>query len=163
MQGILLFLEIIVVMFLWSKQLMPVLLWVLSYKDIPKEMYYCETIKVYGFMIYSFLLCFMIFIDDYLGSLLGGIYIAFYCVLSILSAFLLKRKSFIERYKILNKYNIRYLFSPNNEPYPQRVGKCQIINESKRRGKVFVTVKVLDTEEEKKGVLWLGKKRERRI
>ena len=27
----------------------------LSYKDIPKEMYYCETIKVYGFLLYSLL------------------------------------------------------------------------------------------------------------
>ena len=35
----------------------------LSYKGIPKEMYYCETIKVYGFIIYSISAFVMLFID----------------------------------------------------------------------------------------------------
>lgn len=198
-------LEILLVMFLWSKQLIPILLWVmsiimfqmsfetgnehiyleiiedypiqdcvkprrfrfmyerlnkLSNKDIPKEMYYCETIKVYGFIIYSILIFLMLFINEYLASLFGGIYIGFFAVLSILSAFLLKRKSFVERYKLLNRYNIKYLFLPDNEPYPKKIGKCQIINESKRGNKTFVTVKILETNEVKKRVLLSGKNRQ---
>lgn len=205
MQGVLFVLEIIFVMFLWSKQLIPVLLWVLSiimfqmsfetgneriyleiiedypiqdcvkprrfkflykklyklsYKDIPKEMYRCETIKVYGFIIYSILAILMLFINEYLASLFGGIYIGFYAILSILSIYLLKRKSFVERYKLLNRHNIRYLFLPDNEPYPSKIGKCQIMSESKRGGRVFVTVKILETDEVKERVLLQGKKRQ---
>lgn len=205
MQGVLLILEILFVMFLWSKRLIPISLWVLSvimfqmsfetgneriyleiiedypikdcvkprrfkflykkinrlsYKDIPKEMYYCETIKVYGFIVYSALVIPMFFINEYLASLFGGIYIGFYAMLSMLSAYLLKRKGFVARYKLLNRYNIKYLFLPDNEPYPKNIGKCQIMSETKRGGRTFVTVKILETGEVKERVLLQGKERQ---
>lgn len=198
-------LEILFVMFLWSKQLIPILLWLmsvilfqmsfeygneriyleiiedypvqdcvkpqkykflykklskLSYKDIPKEMYYCEILKVYGFIIYSLLAIGIFFIDEYLASLFGGIYIGFYSILSILSGCLLKKKSFAARYKILNRNNVRYLFLPDNEPYPRKLGDCQIISESKRGRRIFVTVKVLETGEVIERVLLQGKKKQ---
>lgn len=119
MSGIIIILEIILVMFLWSEQFISVLLWIisiimfqmsfgygnehfyleiiedypaqdcvkpgklkflfkklirLSYKDIPKEMYYCEIIKVCGFGIYSLVLSISIFINEYIASLMGVIY-----------------------------------------------------------------------------------------
>lgn len=199
------FIEILLVMLLWSRQCMPILMWVmsvilfqmsfetgnehiyleiiddyptqdcikprrfkglykklnkLSYKDIPKEMYYCETIKVYGFIIYSVMAAIILFYNKYLASLFGGIYIGFYAILSMLSAFLLKRKSFVERYKLLNRHNIKYLFFADNEPYPKKIGKCQIMDEFKRGGRVFVTVKILETGEVKERVLLQGKKRQ---
>lgn len=43
----------------------------LSYKGIPKEMYYCETIKVYGFIIYSISAFVMLFIDIQMTYWLG--------------------------------------------------------------------------------------------
>ena len=54
------------------------------------------------------------------------IYIVFYAVLSLLTAGILKRKSFIARYKEVNRYNVKYLFWPDNEPYPKMIGKCRI-------------------------------------
>lgn len=131
----------------------------LSYKDIPKEMYYCETIKVYGFIVYSILAFLMFFINEYMASVFGLIYVGFYSVLGTLSACLMLRKSFVARYKILNRYNIKYLFFSENQPYPKKVGKCEIINEFKRGNKVFVTVKILETNEVKKRVLLPSKKR----
>ena len=128
----------------------------LSCKGIPKEMYYCETMQVYGFIIYSILAVIVFFIDKQWTCLLGVIYIAFYGVLGLLSAGILKRKSFIARYKLLNKYNIRYLFWPENEPYPKRIGKCKIESVFRRRRKVFATVKILETGEVKNKVLVLG-------
>lgn len=197
--------EILLVMFLWSRQCMPILMWVmsiilfqmsfeagneqiyleiiedypvedcvkpqkfkflykklskLSNKNIPKEMYYCETIKVYGFIIYSILAFCMYFIDEYLASLFGGIYIGLYCMLSLLNGFVLKKKSFIERYKILNKHNIRYLFLPNDESQPQKIGSCQIVAATKKLKRTFVTVRLLETGEIKERVLLSGKKRQ---
>ena len=197
--------EIVLVMFLWSRQCMPILMWVmsiilfqmsfesgneriyleviddypiedcvkpqrfkfmykklgeLSNKNIPKEMYYCETIKVYGFIIYSILAFCMYFIDEYIASLIGGIYIGFYCILSLLSSLVLKKKSFIARYKILNKKNIKYVFLPNDEPSPRKIGDCQIIAETKKLKKTFVTVRMLETGEIKERVLQINKKRQ---
>ena len=99
-------------------------------------MYYCETFKVYGFIIYSILTIVLIFIDEYMASLIGGIYIGFVCVLSLLSGLVLKKKSFTERYKILNKQNIRYVFFPNDEPLPKKIGNCQIVAETKTLNKI---------------------------
>lgn len=192
MQIIIFVAEIIFVMFLWSKQIFSVMLWVLSIimfhmsfeigneriyleviedypiqnlikprrfkflykklnklsdKDIPKEMYYSETIKVYGFIVYSVLAFVLFFINEYVASLLGGIYIWFYMVLSIISASLLKWKSFLERYKLFNRFNIRYLFLPEDEPNPRKIGKCNIISKTKKPSGVFATVRVLETNE----------------
>ena len=127
----------------------------LSYKGIPRELYYCETIKVYGFIIYSILAFIMVFIDKEVTYWLGGGYIVFYAVLSILSAEILTKKSFFARYKLLNRYNVKYLFLPK-EHYPKIIGKCQIESVFRRRRKVFATVKILETGEVKNKVLVLG-------
>ena len=129
----------------------------LSYKDIPKEMYYCETIKVYGFILYSLLSFIMFFMNKQVIGVFGGIYIVFYAVLSLLTAGILKRKSFIARYKEVNRHNVKYLFLPENEPYPKMIGKCQIEKMYRQGKKVFATVKVLETGEVKNRVLILKK------
>ena len=134
----------------------------LSYKGIPKEMYYCETIKVYGFIIYSILAFVMLFIDIQMTYWLGGAYITLYVGLSLLSAGILKRKSFIARYKLLNRYNLKYLLGPEDEPYPKPVGKCRIESVFRRGRKVFAVVRMKDTGEEKNRVLVLGKKEHNR-
>lgn len=200
MQGLLFVLEIIFIMFLMSKRMISILLWVmslmmfqmsyesgkeqiyleaiedypiqdcvepkkfrflykklnkLSYKGIPKEMYYCETIKVYGFIIYSILAFIMSFIDRKVTYWLGGGYIVMYAVLGMLSAEIMLKKSFFARYKLLNRYNVKYLFLPK-EHYPKIIGKCQINSISRRGRKFFATVKILETGEVKNKVLVLG-------
>lgn len=132
----------------------------LSYKDIPKEMYFCETIKIYGFIVYSLLLVVLIFCNQYIASLIGDIYIGFFFVLSILSAYLVGRKRFVARYKIFNRYNIKYLFNPNNEPYPKKIGRCHIIATTRKMNKIYVTVTVLETGEIKEKVLLQDKQKQ---
>lgn len=126
----------------------------LSNKGIPKEMYYCETMKAYGFILYSLFAVVVVFIDNQLAILCGRTYISFYFVSSLLSALILKKKSFVKRYKNLNRYNIRYLFLPANEPNPRKIGTCRIVSDSKRRGKIFVNVIILETDEVKYNVLF---------
>lgn len=199
------FVEILLVMFLFSKQYVAVSLWVmsiilfqmsyergnehiylevtedyptkdcvkpkqfklwykklnrLSIKDIPKEMYYCETIRIYGFIMYSLALVGLIFYDQYIASLIGVVYISVSGLLALVSAFMMVRKRFIARYKMLNRYNIRYLFVSNNEPYPKKVGRCHIIATTKMFNKTYVTVRVVETGEIKERVLLQGKNRQ---
>ena len=132
----------------------------LSIKDIPKEMYYCESIRIYGFIIYSLALLGVVFVNEYVASVIGAVYIGFISVLSILSGLMMTKRSFLERYKILNKYNIKYMFLPENEPYPRKLGKCQILKESRRGKRTFVTVIMLETGEVKERVLLQGKKKQ---
>ena len=124
-----------------------------NYKDIPKEMYFCETMKAYGFIIYSAVALPMFFLNEKFSNLLGVIYIGFYCLLSVLSAFILKRKSFICKFKILNKSNLKYIFLPNNEPSPQKVGDCKIVATTRKFKRTFATVVMLKTGETKKVLL----------
>lgn len=70
------------------------------------------------------------------------------------------KKSFLAHYKVLNIHNIKFLFLPENEPYPRKYGKCQIISESSRGKRTFVTVKVLETGEIIEKVLLHGKKKQ---
>lgn len=132
----------------------------LSIKDIPKEMYYCETVKIYGFIIYSLALIGIIFVNEYVASVMGVTYIGFISVLGILSGWMMTKRSFLERYKILNTHNIKYMFLTENEPYPRQIGKCQIVSESRRGKRTFVTVKVLETGEVKEQVLLQSKKKQ---
>ena len=67
---------------------------------------------------------------------------------------------FIERYKVLNQQNIRYVFWPNDEPAPRKIGNCQIIEETKKLKKTFVTVRMLETGEIKERVLLQGEKKQ---
>lgn len=129
----------------------------LSYKDIPKEMYYCETIKVYAFIIYTIISVPTFFINEYLAGKIGVIYICFYGILSLLCAEYIKDKSFFARYKLLNRHNIKYMFYPVNQPYPHKIGKGQIIYTVKKGSKTFATVKIVETGEIKEKVLFIGK------
>lgn len=63
----------------------------LSYKDIPKEMYYGELIQVSGFLIYSVALMFLIFVSEYFSCLVGGIYIGCACVLNLITGTIMKK------------------------------------------------------------------------
>lgn len=132
----------------------------LSIKGIPKEMYYCETIRIYGFIIYSLALIVLIFCSQYIASLIGIVYIGGCGLLELVSAYLMVRKRFIMRYKILNRYNIKYLFNQNNEPYPQKIGKCHVIAVNKKFNKTYVTVSLVKTGEMKKRVLLQGKNKQ---
>ena len=125
----------------------------LSIKDIPKEMYYCETIRIYGFIIYSLALIVLIFYNQYIASLIGAVYIGGCGLLGLVSVHLMVRKRFIKRYKILNRYNIRYLFDQNNEPYPKKIGKCHIIAVNRMFNKTYATVRMVETGEIKERVL----------
>lgn len=129
----------------------------LSYKGIPKEMYYSEIIKVYGLVIYSVILVVLIFRDKHYASLCGIIYMGIVGALTIFCGFLMKKKSFLARYKILNKHNIKYIFLPGDEPYPRKIGTCYVINAYKKRRKRFATIQILETGEIKKKVLMEGK------
>lgn len=125
----------------------------LSDKNIPKEMYYCEMLQVYGFILYSLLFIGTVFIDKYLAVQCGVAYFSFFFLSNLLSAVILKKKSFVERYKCINRHNVKYVFLPENESRPRKIGTCRIVSESKRRGKTFVNVVILETDEVKYNVL----------
>lgn len=57
---------------------------------------------------------------------------------------------FLERFKIFNKHNLRYaIFITYNKtckwPTSTVLGKCEILGSIKRRGKIYVTIKMLET------------------
>lgn len=132
----------------------------LSYKDIPKEMYYGELIQVGGFLVYSIALMILIFVSEYFSCVIGAIYIGYVSVVNIVADFVMVDKRFLARHKRLNKYNFKYLFLSENEPYPKKVGKCKIIREGKWWRSNIVTVSVIETGEVKEKVLLQGKKKE---
>ena len=49
----------------------------------------------------------------------------------------------------MNRYNLKYLLGPEDEPYPKQVGKCRIESVFRRGRKVFAVVRMIDTGEEK--------------
>ena len=105
---------------------------------IPKEMYYFDLIKIYGFVIYTLLLIIFLFIDEYTASIIGVIYIIFHIMMTTLSVFLMK-------YKCSNK---RYISSPD-----RIIGKCKIVAKTKQFNKTYVTVIMEETGEVKEKVL----------
>lgn len=99
MSGIIIILEIILVMFLWSEQFISVLLWIISIIMFQmsfgygnEHLYYCDIIKVCGFGIYSLVLSISIFINEYIASLMGVIYIGFVSVLTLISTWMMGKK-----------------------------------------------------------------------
>ena len=203
MKGIIVILEILFGMFLWSQKFIVVLVWflsfimlqmsyeygnesiylqviedypiqdcvkprifkfifkkleMLSHKDIPREMYYSEIIKVGAFFVYSFLVFVVAFIDEYLACVIGVMYMGVNGLVSLMSGFILCEKSFIARYKRLNRYNLKYLFVAEDGPTPRKIGDCKIIAVGKRVRRTFVTVRLLENGELKERVLLLGEK-----
>lgn len=63
------------------------------------------------------------------------------------------KKSFLARYKLLNRYNLKYLFFTENEPYPKFIGKCRVIGETQNGNKIFATAIMIETGEIKEKVL----------
>ena len=68
----------------------------LSNKGIPKEMFYCEIIKIYSFIVYSVLSFLMFFIDEYRSGLIGIYYIYFYSLLIMIQVVLIQKNIFKE-------------------------------------------------------------------
>jgi len=132
----------------------------LSYKNIPKEMYFSELVKYIGLWIYTFIGLITLFLDEKMSVLVGIVYFSVVYGIYICSIFLMVKKSFLSRYKILNRQNMRYLWSGQNGPYSRKVGKCIIVNECKKVKRTIVTVKLLETGELKEKVLLEGKKKE---
>lgn len=203
MKGIIVILEILFVMYLWSQKCIVVLGWFLSFimiqmsveygnesiylqviedypvqdcvkprkmkiifkgleklshKDIPKEMYFSEIIKVIVFFAYSFLVFAVAIFDKDLASRISAVYICFNGLVSLICCFILCKKSFLARYKKINRYNINYLFASEDEPLPRKIGDCKIIAETKRLKRTYVTVRLLETGKIEEGVLLLGGK-----
>lgn len=133
----------------------------LSYKDIPKEMYYSELTRIIGFSIYSIVVVFLLLLseDTHLACLVGYVYIWWEIFVIILSGIILSRKTFLARYKRLNRYNFKYLFLSENKPYPHKVGMCKVVRERKRGKIILVTVSIIETGEIKEKVLLQGGKR----
>lgn len=132
----------------------------LSYKDIPKEMYFSEVIIYVGFGVYSFIGFITLFVDELLCVIIGVIYFGVVYGIYMAGIFVMIRKSFLSRFIKLNKHNLKFLFLPENKPYPRNVGKCKVIQECKRGKKVFAKVKILDTGEIIEKVLLRGKIRQ---
>ena len=108
---------------------------------IPKEMYYFDLIKIYGFVIYTLLLIIFLFIDEYTASIIGVIYIIFHIMMTTLSEFLMK-------YKCSNKRYVSNFTSPDHI-----IGKCKIVAKTKQFNKTYVTVIMEETGEVKEKVL----------
>ena len=132
----------------------------LSWKEIPKEMYYSVLINYYLLWIYSITFFLVLPWNTKAACIVGIIYFSIFVVILLSSLDILKNKSFLSRYKLFNKYNIKYYFFPHNEPYPRKVGNCQIIKERRKWRKTFVTVSIIETGEIRDKVLLSGKKRQ---
>ena len=101
----------------------------------------------------------LIFVSEYLSRLIGVIYLICVSILSLATGVIMEKKRFYARYKKLSRHNFKYLFWPENEPYPKKIGTCKIIGEQKWGKSVFVTIFVIETGEIKEKVLLQGKKR----
>ena len=106
-----------------------------SFKGIPKEMYISELIKFKGFIIYSFVVAMLLFFDEKICAALGILYFAFSYGVYLICIFMMIRKSFLTRYKILNIHNFKFLLLGIDGPYPKKIGRCQIVQEYKKKGK----------------------------
>ena len=133
----------------------------LSWKGIPKEIYYILIIEYYLLWIYTIIISFFILLENERTAYI--ISVTYYCIVAALFIYCassLSLRSFLSRYKLFNKHNIKYYFSSKNWPYPRKVGNCQIVKERRKWRKTFVTVSIIETGEIKDKVLLSGKKRQ---
>lgn len=131
----------------------------LSWKGIPKEIYYTVLINYYLLWIYSIIVFFVLLWDGRVACVAGFIYFSIVIILFLGCTYSLTMNSFLSRYKLCNKHNIKYYFFSKNEPYPRKIGKCQIIDEHRKWRRTFVTVSIIETGEIMDKVLLSGKKR----
>ena len=128
-------------------------------KGFPKELYYAGIAKYIGFWIYLVVDFLILLFNEEIAAKVGLVYLIAIHVLEEVWTSAAMRKSFRARYKMLNRYNFRYLFYSEDAPYPKRIGKCEIIREYRIIRKKFVTIRMLDTGEYIDRVLISGKKR----
>lgn len=131
-------------------------------KGVPREIYYGESIQFIGFWIYTIIAFGVLFFDSIIAFGLGIIYFLFMVVVSMWELSFSTSKSFKARYKILNRYNIKYIFFTTNVPNPRKVGKCRVVETYKKRRKIFATIKMLDDQECIRNVLFAGSEKQGR-
>lgn len=126
---------------------------------IPKEMYVSELIKCMGFGIYTFAGALSLCFNEKVSAVIGIFYFIISYGINLICIFIMIKKSFLSRYKILNIHNFKFLILGINGPYPKKIGRCQIVQEYRRKRKKIVTVRMLDTGELREKVLMQGEKR----
>lgn len=129
----------------------------LSNKGIPREMYFYVKAYYISLWLYSVTIIICYFLDEDMANFIGIVYLIIIYIIGMICDFVMLRKSFRSRFKLLNIYNIKYLFLPGDEPYPRKIGTCYVINAYKKRRKRFATIQILETGEIKKKVLMEGK------
>lgn len=133
----------------------------LSYKGIPKEIYYARIVKFFGFWVYTVCAVIALLISQRAAVIMFFVYvIAIYGMADLVSIFKVQKKSFLARFKKVNIYNFFYLITGAEYPYPRRKGKCKIVSECRKGKRNYVTVKMLDTGEVKRKILFPGNKRQ---
>lgn len=132
----------------------------LSYKDIPKEMYFSALVVFIGFLVYTPIGFISSFYSEILSAIIGWIYIFIVYGIDIVCIFVMTRKSFLSRFQMMNIHNFKYIFSPQNAPYPRKIGRCHIMKEQRKGKRTFVTVCMMESGEIIDKVLLRGKKRQ---
>lgn len=127
-----------------------------AYKEIPIEMYYSTKFIFLGFIIYSILGFVFTFVDKKISCIIGMVYVLIAYGVYICGYIRMSKKAFLARFKELNRYNVKYIFGILDEPYPQKKGRCKIIAQYSKRGKNYVTVRMVDSDEVIENVLFLG-------
>lgn len=87
----------------------------------------------------------------YSWSVFGG-YIITGIIMLLYVNYGLYLKIFMQRFKCINRYNVRYLLIPTYNatlkwPTSKVLGKCKIKNFTKKKGKVYVHVELLESEQ----------------
>lgn len=124
-------------------------------KELPKEIYIMGIEIFLSLVLHTVLLPAMFLMGE------DGPELAFSFLVwdGVFVMFMLLRgsyKGFIDHYKIMNRYNFKFYILPDGEPYPCKVGKCEIVKTYKKKRKTFATVRMLDDGEMISDVLVSG-------
>lgn len=123
-------------------------------KGVPREIYYGQVTIYILFGIYTMVTLGMIFFGRWTAYILGEVYFIFLGTVTIWEFSAGSWRCFVARYKVLNRFNFKYLLSSTKEPIPEKIGDCKIIEKYKNRNKILVTVKMLNSNESVQNVVF---------
>lgn len=131
---------------------------------IPKEIVISIYMLISEFAAHVF---WMVIVKFFIGGsiyyLAHGFLLLFlvFTVVLLLIIFRIEYKIFIQKFKRLTRHNWWHIILNYYRPRksPEKIGKCEILSEKKIKKKIFVTVKVIDTEETFSEVIFSAKRR----
>lgn len=126
--------------------------WIYESEKLPK----CFLIQAYLMMGLLDIYTILFLLLEITNSTISSLYLSFsYIILSVMLILYVEfdvfKDFFLQRFKIINKYNIRYLFpitynSTSKWPISNSMGKCKIINTYKKGKKIYASIKMHENE-----------------